>query len=164
TKEVLYRLSKGHGDVFCEACHGSTHAVWPVTPRSGPFVANDNTTATQLQGHDGKIQECDVCHERDANGDLTMPLGLDGPHGLHPVNDSRWNLNHRNFTGNNYANCRTCHGQDLKGSPLSKTAADRVVICKNDRGTLGADCADDGHATIPAGTEVTCGMCHRQKK
>ena len=25
----LYRVSTGHGGLFCEACHGSTHAEWP---------------------------------------------------------------------------------------------------------------------------------------
>lgn len=172
---VLYRLSKGgdpiensvgkkgHGGVFCEACHGSTHAVWPVTPRSGPFVANDNATATQLQGHDGKIQECDVCHERDIDGNLTMPLGLDGPHGMHPVNDNRWNHDHRNFTGGKLANCRTCHGQDLTGTVLSKTSADRVLDCKNDAGDFPGCAAGNPTATVPAGTMVGCGNCHKQK-
>jgi hypothetical protein len=159
-KQVLYRLSKGHGGVFCEACHGPTHAIWPVTPRSGPFVANDNATATQLQGHDGKIQECDVCHERDELSALTMPLGLNGPHGMHAVNDERWNLDHRSFTGSQFANCRVCHGPDLKGTVLSETSADRVVICKNDRGDF--DCST-GVAAVPAGTKIGCGNCHRQK-
>jgi hypothetical protein len=172
---VLYRLSKGgdpienslgkkgHGGVFCEACHGSTHAEWPVTPRGGPFVANDNTTATQLQGHDGKIQECDVCHERDVEGNLTMPLGLDGPHGMHPVNDRRWNHDHRNFTGSKLANCRTCHGQDLTGTVLSKTSADRVLDCKNNMGDFPGCAAGEPTASVPAGTIIGCGNCHKQK-
>lgn len=172
---VLYRLSKGgdpiensvgkkgHGGVFCEACHGSTHAVWPVTPRSGPFVANDNATATQLQGHDGKIQECDVCHERDVEGNLTMPLGLDGPHGMHPVNDDRWNLNHKNFTGGRFANCTTCHGQDLTGTVLSKTSAERVLICKNSGGDFPGCAAGDPTTNVPTGTMIGCGNCHKQK-
>jgi hypothetical protein len=29
TKQVLYRLSEGHGGVYCQACHGSTHAEGP---------------------------------------------------------------------------------------------------------------------------------------
>lgn len=148
----LYRLSKGHGGVGCQNCHGSTHAIWPVSPRSGPFVANDNVTATQLQGHDGKIQECDVCHERDGSGDLTMPLGLDGPHGLHPVNDNRWNLNHKNFTGGRFANCRTCHGVDLTGTVLSLAAAERVLVNKAGE-----------QVTFPVGHSFGCGDCHKQK-
>ena len=172
---ILYRLSKGgdpiengqgkkgHGGVFCEACHGSTHAIWPVTPRSGPFVANDNTTATQLQGHDGKIQECDTCHERGSDGNLTMPLSLNGPHGMHPVNDNRWNLNHRNFTGSKQVNCKVCHGNDLTGTVLSETSADRVLTCKNNMGSF-PDCAAGlPTANVPAGTQIGCGNCHKQK-
>ncbi|BAV34682.1 cytochrome C [Sulfuricaulis limicola] len=160
----LYRVSTGHGGVMCEGCHGATHAEWPMgNPR-----ANDNRTAEQIQGHDGKIQECDACHTRDANGDLTMPLGLDGPHGLHPVNDHRWNLNHKNFTGGALANCKICHMNPvtgaLTGSVLSKTSADRVVTCKNTQGIApyNTDCAD-GTATIAKGTPVGCGFCHKQK-
>jgi hypothetical protein len=55
---VLYRLSKGHSGIFCEACHGSTHAEWPVQPESGASIANDNMATIQLQGHTGKITEC----------------------------------------------------------------------------------------------------------
>jgi hypothetical protein len=160
----LYRVSTGHGGVMCEGCHGATHAEWPMSnPR-----ANDNRTAEQIQGHDGKIQECDACHTRDANGDLTMPLGLGGPHGLHPVNDHRWNLNHKNFTGGGLANCKICHMNPvtgaLTGSVLSKTSADRVVACKNTQGIApyNTDCAD-GTATIAKGTPVGCGFCHKQK-
>ena len=88
--QVLYRLSKGHSGIFCEACHGSTHAEWPVLPESGTFVANDNMAAIQLQGHTGKIMECTACH---AAGSL--PVALGGPHGMHPVGDSRFISSHR---------------------------------------------------------------------
>ena len=55
----LFRLSVDtHGGVFCEGCHGPTHAEWP---RANPN-ANDNVAATQIQGHVGKIMECDACH------------------------------------------------------------------------------------------------------
>jgi len=159
----LYRLSQGHGDVKCEGCHGSTHAIWPVTPREGPFVANDNLAAIQLQGHDGKIQECDVCHARDTNGDLTMPLSLDGPHGMHPVNDKRWNHQHRNFTGRKNANCKTCHGPDLTGTVLSATSATRVLDCKNNQGDFPDCAAGNPTAQVDEGTQIGCGNCHKQK-
>lgn len=54
----LYRISTGHGGIFCEACHGSTHAEWP---NANP-LANDNVTAESLQGHSGTLAECTVCH------------------------------------------------------------------------------------------------------
>jgi PKD repeat protein len=159
----LYRLSQGHGGVKCEGCHGSTHAEWPVTPREGPFVANDNLAARQLQGHDGKIQECDVCHQRDADGNLSMPLGLDGPHGMHPVNDKRWNHQHRNFTGGQFANCRGCHGTNLTGTVLSATSTDRILDCKTTAGSF-PDCRKGSPtAFVPAGTQIGCGNCHKQK-
>jgi hypothetical protein len=56
----LYRVSKGHGGLFCQACHGSTHAEWPSANPS----ANDNIPASQLQGHSGYIAECQVCHRQ----------------------------------------------------------------------------------------------------
>jgi len=169
TKQVLFRLSKGHAGLFCEACHGPTHAEWPVTPRTGAFVANDNTTATQLQGHDGKLQECDVCHERDPADprNLTMPLGLDGPHGMHPVGDNRWNHQHRNYTGGQLANCKGCHMNPvtgaLTGSVLSTTSATRVLDCKTTAGNFPDCAAGSPTATVPAGTQIGCGNCHRQK-
>jgi hypothetical protein len=64
--QPLYRHSKGHGGVYCEACHDSTHAI--ATSRE----SNDAIKFTQLQGHTGTLSECTVCH-------LTQPVGP-GPH------------------------------------------------------------------------------------
>ena len=153
---MLYRLSTGHGGVFCEGCHGSTHSIWPVkTPNNAPAgsLSNDNIAAIQLQGHDGKLQECDVCHQRTAEGHLSMPLGLDGPHGMHPVNDERWNLDHKSFTGSNNSACRTCHGVDLTGTPLSMASTDRILV--NKRGE---------QVSFTRGHEFGCGDCHKQKR
>jgi hypothetical protein len=152
----------GHAGLFCEACHGSTHAEWPNINPS----ANDNVASNQLQGHSGTIIECNVCHE---STDASLPLGLGGPHGMHPVvndDDTRWNFQHKNYGGRSNDNCRTCHGADLKGTVLSRVAVDRVVTCKNTQGSL--NCVDDGNgdlkATITKGQPVSCGMCHKQKK
>ena len=82
---TLYRFSKGHSGILCEGCHGSTHAEWPNADPG----ANDNIAATQLQGHPGPIIECSTCH---APG--TLVLTLEGPHGLHNVNDPRWSQEH----------------------------------------------------------------------
>jgi len=101
--ESLYRLSKGHGGVMCEGCHGSTHAIWPV---GNPF-SNDNIASVQLQGHSGTIIECTTCHAENSLG-----LTLDGPHGMHPVGDANWNENHEDFARANLDACRTCHGPD----------------------------------------------------
>ncbi len=149
----------GHAGLFCEACHGATHAIWP---NANPN-ANDNVASQQLQQHAGTITECSVCHEPN---DDSLPLGLGGPHGMHPIvanGDDRWNFNHNNYGGSSNNNCRTCHGTDLKGTVLSRTAADRIVQCKNDQGTL-CDSRNNLTATIPKGTEVGCGLCHKQKR
>jgi hypothetical protein len=51
-----------------------------------------------------------------------MPLTINGPHGLHNINDPNWNFGHENFYQQNRANCQACHGVDLTGTMLSKTA------------------------------------------
>jgi len=157
----LYRVSTGHGDLFCEACHGSTHAEWPNANPS----ANDNVTATQIQGHSGTITECTVCHEPT---DQSLPLGNNGPHGMHPIADyngpdQRWNLQHRNYR-NQGPGCHSCHGDDLRGTVLSRTATDRLVKCKDSKGSLPECKAGQEFATIPKGTPVGCGFCHQQKR
>jgi hypothetical protein len=162
----LYRVSTGHGGLFCEACHGSTHAEWPA---SNPN-ANDNIPAAQIQGHTGYIAECTVCHEPN---DTSLPLGNNGPHGMHPVADldptppakadDRWNTQHRNYR-NQGPGCESCHGEDLTGTVLSRTADDRTVQCKDNKGSLPGCAAGNPTAVIPKGTPVGCGLCHRQKR
>ncbi|MGD8310781.1 MAG: Ig-like domain-containing protein [Chromatiales bacterium] len=162
----LYRVSTGHGGLFCQSCHGSTHAEWPSTNPT----ANDNTMAEQLQGHQGYIAECQVCHEPT---DESLPLGNNGPHGMHAVSDlqfsnpaflpdDRWNLQHRSYR-NQGPGCESCHGPDLRGTVLSRTAEDRTVRCKDNKGSLPGCAAGNPTAIIPKGTPVGCGLCHRQK-
>ncbi|MCO6451078.1 MAG: hypothetical protein J5I90_09865 [Caldilineales bacterium] len=65
----LFRQSVGHGGLYCEACHGSTHAILPSTqPR-------DNIQVIRLQGWAGTLTDCRACH-----GD-NIPDGP-GPHGM----------------------------------------------------------------------------------
>ncbi len=66
----LYRNSVGHGGLYCEACHGSPHAILPSTQ------PNDNIQNIALQGHAGTLSDCRVCHGQ-------VPAGP-GPHGLRP--------------------------------------------------------------------------------
>lgn len=121
-KTVLYRLSKGHSGIFCEACHGSTHAEWPVQPENGTYIANDNMTAIQLQGHTGKITECNTCHTG------TLPNSLGGPHGLHPVGATHFaNGGHENLAERSRDACQACHGTRGEGTVLSKAAMDRSL-------------------------------------
>lgn len=59
---ALYRLSKGHGGLYCEACHDSTHAI--ATSRQ----PEDSIKFINLQGHAGTLEKCTVCHLSDPGG------------------------------------------------------------------------------------------------
>ncbi len=145
---TLYRNSLGHGGVACEGCHGSTHAIWP----NALPTANDNQAAIQLQGHAGTISECSTCH-------TSLPLSLNGPHGMHNVNSTGWNLEHEDFYEDNPKACQACHGQNLEGTALSQTAADRDYLRDDD------DDDDDGGAQtihVARGTPVSCTLCHEK--
>jgi len=181
-KRVLFRFSKGgraitlpngqqaftgHRGVFCQACHGSTHAEWPVTPNTpagvwpppeGSFAGNDNVTAGQLQGHTGTIIECDTCHK----GNFNVKESLGGPHGMHPVGgkDSTgysqwWVNNHRKVLGEDASlqdkidRCGVCHGVEGQGTVLSVMRQDRTLIRFGGR-----------QITIKAGDKVACTTCH----
>ena len=66
-KGKLYRFSKGHEGIYCQACHGTQHAIAPSTQK------NDNIQAILLQGHSGTIDTCTVCHTNNPDRD-------EGPH------------------------------------------------------------------------------------
>ena len=66
--QALYRLSKGHGGIYCAACHDSPHAIAPSRE------ANDALKFIGWQGHNGPLDTCTVCH-------ASPPTG-EGPHGL----------------------------------------------------------------------------------
>jgi hypothetical protein len=150
--ESLYRISKGHGGVMCEGCHGSTHAIFP-----NPIdAANDNVAARQLQGHAGTVIECTTCHEAGSLG-----VTLDGPHGMHPVGDLTWNKKHEDIAERNKNACRACHGRTGQGTVLSRLATDRTLICKDAKGSW---CSAKGQQVhIAAGTEVGCANCHKNE-
>ena len=147
----LYRLSTGHGGLFCEACHGSTHAIWP---NANPF-ANDNVPANQLQGHRGTVIECGTCH-------ITGSLSADtqsGPHELHLVNDGRWYDAGAHKEAAKIQNllpdggtCSACHGSDHLGTVLSRTPVTRTYQ------------VGDATFTVPAGQPVPCNLCHTTNK
>ncbi len=152
-QQVLYRFSRGHGGVFCEGCHGSTHAEWPNAIPN----ANDNIAATQLQGHSGKIVECSTCHgantftTSDFRGNFDANGWMKGPHGMHPV-DQGWIGRHPDVYRDSrtpQGTCQACHGSSLQGSVLSRAAVTRTFNI------------DDGRTrTISQGTQVSCTLCH----
>jgi hypothetical protein len=67
-KGKLYRQSKGHGGLYCSACHGSPHAIQPT------IVERDNIQNIALQGFSGPLRKCTVCHG-------VNPTSA-GPHGM----------------------------------------------------------------------------------
>lgn len=146
-KRVLYRLStETHVRIACQACHGSTHAEWPVLPSSGSAIANDNLLSIRLQGHAGKITECTVCH-----GDGVIHPGLEGPHGMHPINASNWigSTGHGVYLKTDQPDsCRACHGRSGEGTVLSKTPVARTLTVEDETITLSKD------------QLVSCGLCH----
>ncbi len=139
---MLYRVSTGHEGIFCEACHGSTHGIWP----NKNDLANDNVAANQLQGHKGTITECSTCHE----GDLGNTL--QGPHGMHPVGNTRFsNGGHENLADSNPNACRACHGRNGEGTVLSRAAVDRTL-------------SNEGRTVrIQQGEMVNCTHCHENE-
>lgn len=137
----LFRHSKGHGGVACEGCHGSTHAIWPGNPAT---QKNDNKAAVRLQGHAGTISECSTCHRAGS-----LPLTLNGPHGLHNIDDPRWTEGHEDFYAKDKTSCQTCHGADLRGTVLSRTAVDRSYKLEH-----------GGSKFLSRGTPVGCYTCH----
>jgi hypothetical protein len=111
----LFRFSKGHGGLQCEACHGSTHAEFPSSH------TNDNVQSFQLQGHVGMLSECATCHG-------TSPVTISGgPHGMHPVGQD-WVDSHPDAVeSTGTAQCKACHGNDYRGTVLSRSKADRNI-------------------------------------
>ncbi len=66
----LFRESKGHGGLFCSACHGEPHAIVPAG------TDRDNVQNIALQGYAGTLDKCETCHGVTPNGP--------GPHGFIP--------------------------------------------------------------------------------
>ena len=140
--DTLYKFSKGHGGIGCQGCHGSTHAVWP----NADAGSNDNVAARSLQGYTGTVMECTTCH---APGSLGRTVN--GPHGLHNVNDPAWyDDGHEEFYENNKNRCKSCHGADLTGTPLSRTPTARTFRVEEGERT----------ADYFKGDFVRCDDCH----
>ena len=133
----LYRFSKGHGGMQCEACHGATHAEYPSTH------ANDNLESIALQGYAGTVRECTVCH-------ATPPLTANGgPHGMHTIGQ-KWVSGHGDLVGSSggATTCAYCHGSDYRGTPLSQVKAARTFS------------TEGGSRSFAVRQNVGCYDCH----
>lgn len=132
----LYRFSKGHGGLQCEACHGSTHAEYPSSHR------NDNLQSIALQKHEGTLSECSACHTK------TPSTISGGPHGLHPIGQTWVGKHGDSAEHGGAAACRTCHGLDYRGTVLSRAQADRTFQVEN------------GTRRFTKGQVIGCYNCH----
>lgn len=127
----LYRFSTGHGGLYCSTCHGSQHAEFPTVQ------PNDNVYSTNLQGYQGKIVECTVCHQN-------MPSTTNGgPHGLHEIGP-QWVNDHQDAAQGNVSQCAYCHGADYRGTPLSAITTSRTL----------------NGISFSAGHQMNCYDCH----
>ncbi|MBI5057784.1 MAG: cytochrome C [Nitrospirae bacterium] len=139
----LYKVGSGaggHGNVQCEACHGSTHAEYTTSE------PNDNVQSLRIQGHTGTISECSACHIR------PLPVTSNGgPHGLHTIGQM-WVRTHGLFAKKDLSHCNQCHGSDLKGTPLSKAFTRRTLFSYGKYKIFA-----QGHA-------VSCDDCHYGKR
>ncbi len=106
TNSELFKDSRGHGNMYCSACHGSPHATFPSR------VASDNYQSVQYQGFSSKIKtigSCGVCHDnsRGEEKDIALFSGVHG--GSKPPEE---------------IGCRVCHTSipsDTKGWPHGYT-------------------------------------------
>jgi hypothetical protein len=132
----LFRFSRGHGGLYCEACHGSTHAEFPSA------FSNDNIYSEARQGHKGPLSECTACH-------MVSPSTVtNGPHGLHPVGDV-WIEDHPTPANDGgHVQCAVCHGADYRGTVLSRSMASRTFN------------TDFGQKKFWRGYRVGCYACH----
>ncbi len=131
----LFRMSKGHGGLQCEACHGATHAEYPSSH------SNDNLLAQDVQGRAGTIGECTACHK-------TVPLTTTGgPHGMHTIG-SAWVSKHGDSAEHGASACAYCHGADYRGGALSTAKAARSFS------------VEGRTVKYTAGQKVGCYDCH----
>ncbi len=133
----LYRFSEGHGGLQCAACHGPPHAIYPTN------FDNDNVQSIEFQGHEGTIVECSECH-----GELD-DVGLEGPHGMHPITLEWIKNDHKDPGEHDLNSCRDCHGVDLRGTELSRAHDERTWFT-----------GEFGTKTHFRGSNTTCYGCH----
>lgn len=132
----LYRFSRGHGGLQCEACHGATHAEYTSSH------ASDNVQSIEVQGHVGTIAECSACH-------ATVPLtATGGPHGLHSFTQA-WVGGHGDVAEHGQGACAYCHGSNYRGGPLSTVKQARTFFYEG------------RPVSYAAGDTVGCYDCHR---
>ncbi|NJD08073.1 MAG: cytochrome C, partial [Methylococcaceae bacterium] len=185
----LYRMGKDrHGQVACAACHGAAHSVWPNrNPSANDNVTAlelQGHTGTLLECNVCHTADAFAARDHLDEGLKVTDAKIDvlgGPHNLHPVNDRHWWNSAEGDAGNSdgstsggwhndYAKlegtahedqCAACHGNDHKGTRLSKTPVDRVFDYSDapDLGRLKRK-GIKPKVTVKAGTPIGCDTCH----
>jgi len=94
TNTALYRNSLGHGNLYCSACHGSPHAMYPSRE------ITDNYQPTQYQGTKIKsIGSCGICHSNSrgegAGGEFSGTHG-----GINPEKQIACHVCHTSISSN----------------------------------------------------------------
>ncbi len=191
TKPLYRNSRDTHGDVACAACHGGSHEVWanrdPKANDNVTALQLQGHTGTILECNVCHTANS-FKDERDLDGgfymsDVPADSGvLGGPHNMHPVFDEYWwksSQNSRDINSdgtvyggwhNNYAKkagkdgedqCAACHGNDHKGTRLSKTPVDRVFNFKGfDKKKLTAAGIKSTTVKVAAGSVIGCDTCH----
>lgn len=116
-KAGLMRLSRGHQDLGCQACHQSIHGLYPVGP------AIDNTSYAQAaalnaDGSHGPLK-CGACHQVDGDG-IPSWIELGGAVGEQAQTYDEavaWAHTYTAEADVLNTTCQNCHGVD--GAPLS---------------------------------------------
>ncbi|MDP1831935.1 MAG: cytochrome c3 family protein [Geothrix sp.] len=86
TGMALFRNARGHGNLYCSACHGSAHAMVPTSQ------ASDNAQAIQYTGGSKSIGSCAACHDSNRVKDA-----------------SEWAHKHTAAGDNQASACNVCH-------------------------------------------------------
>ncbi|MDD2863269.1 MAG: putative Ig domain-containing protein [Methylococcales bacterium] len=189
--EPLYRTSKDvHGDVACAACHGGSHEIWANrNPNANDNLTaielqgHAGTISECSVCHTADAfkngQDLDAGRfQKDLKPDSGV---LGGPHNMHPVNDPDWwksakntrkSNDHSEYTGwhDIYATtpgkdgenqCAACHGNDLKGTRLSKTPVARTFdFSYLDAEKLKTIGFKSSVIKVAANTQIGCDTCH----
>ncbi len=189
--EPLYRNSKDvHGNVACAACHGGSHEIWanrnPNANDNRTALELQGHAGTILE-----CSVCHTADAFKNGQDLdagrfmkdVQPNSgiLGGPHNMHPVNDPNWWKSAKNtkkandlssYTGWHYIyatmpgkdgenQCAACHGNDLKGTRLSKTPVARTFdFSYLDADKLKSIGFKNSVIKIAANTQIACDTCH----
>jgi len=135
----LYKFSAGHGGIACAGCHGSQHAIYPSS------VPEENKQNIDLQGYEGTLRECNVCHQGD-----NVPTVANGPHGMHTTGQVWVDMHGKVVLRDGVDNCKSCHGSNLQGTFLSEVGSKKTL-------KLGVQ---DKTVTFEAKEKVSCNKCH----